>query len=309
MTTNTLDVLTAEQKTFYDRALLDRLLPELYFAKYGQKKRIPRREGRTINFRRFNALAPATTPLVEGVTPSGKALDISTVTATVKSYGDFIPISDELDLAAIDPVLMEAAEMLGEQAGQTIDIVVRDIVAAGTNVYYVGGGPARINVAAANVITGSDIRKIRRILARQNVKPYPGMGAYLAFVHPDVVFDIQSDAAWTNANQYAGSQRIFDGEIGKLYGVRFLETTHAPIFEGAGAAGIDVYGTIVCGADAYGVVDIAGSSKPEMIVKGLGSGGTADPLNQRATSGWKARATAARLQELAILRVESAVSA
>lgn len=307
MATQTYTGLSAQQRTFYDRTLLSRLLPKLVFLQYGQKKPMPKKKGDTAQFRRYNSLAAATTPLTEGVTPAGKSLSITTITATVDQFGDFIELSDLLDLMGIDDNATEALELLGEQAGLTMDTVVRDIVAAGTNVYYVGAATSRITVAAAHKIDGVTMRRVRQIMARNNISPVAG-NDYLAFIHPDVAYDIMGDSAWVDANKYAGSTKIFEGEIGKMYGVRYIETTLAPIFTGAGAAGIDVYGTIVIGKDAYGVPDIAGSSKPQTIIKQLGSEGSADPLDQRSSVGWKALFTAVRLQELAILRVESSAS-
>lgn len=310
--TQTLAGHPVENKTFYDRELLERLLPQLVYFQYGQKRSAPRKEGDTINFRRFNSLPPALTPLTEGVTPDGRALDISAITATVKQYGDYVTISDLIDLMGIDPILTETVGLLGEQAGLTLDLIVRDIVAAGTNVYYVGGHVDRGQITASDVLTGGTLRQIRRIMARNNVKPVSGAGAYIGFIHPDAIHDIQSDAGhgnWLEVTKYTTPERAFNGEVGKLYGIRMIETTLAPIYEGEGAGGADVYATIVIGANAYGVVDIAGSSKPETIIKPHGSAGTADPLDQRATAGWKALFTAVRLQELAILRVEHTVSA
>lgn len=303
------NAVTAQAQTFYDRTLLERLLPKLVFMQYGQKKTIPKREGATGNWRRFTSLTPATTPLVEGVTPAGSRPTVEQVTATIQGYGDYVYLTDLLDMAGIDDVATEMYEVLGEQAGETLDIVVRDVVAAGTNVFRIGGGPDRVNVAAGDIMDGATMRRARRIMARNNVKPIKGAGAYIGIVHPDVAFDIMGDAAWTNANQYAGSTKIFDGEIGKMHGVRYIESTLAPIFAGEGAAGIDVYGTIVIGEGAYGVPDIAGSSKPQTITKNLGSAGSADPLDQRSSTGWKAYLAAVRLNELCILRVESAVTA
>lgn len=300
--------LSAQQKTFYQRVLLERLLPKLVFMKYGQPKPVPKNEGATVNFRRFNSFTPTTTPLTEGVTPTGETITYGTVTATIQGYGKYVIITDQLDMMGIDDNITEATEALGENAGESLDMVVRDVVAAGTNVFYAGSAVSRDQVTASDILTGAMMRRVRQVMARNNVKPVKGAGAYLAFVHPDVAYDIMGDSAWTNANQYAGSQKIFDGEIGKLYGVRYIETTMAPIFVGEGAAGCDVYGTIVIGDGAYGVPDIAGSSKPEIIVKPLGSGGSEDPLNQRASVAWKAYLAAARLNELCILRVESAAS-
>jgi len=304
-----------QAQTFYDRTLLERLLPLLVFLKYGQKKPIPKNEGATGNWRRFTSLQPATTPLVEGVTPSGDKVVVEAVTATVKGYGNYTYLTDLLDMAGIDPVATETTELMGENAAETLDIVVRDVVAAGSYVYYAGNGfqdtresiiVSRTDVTENDILDGTTIRRARRIMARNNVKHISGAGAYIAFIHPDASFDITGDPAWVNANQYAGSQKIFDHELGKLHGIRFIETTMAPIFAGDG---IDVYGTIVIGANAYGVPDIAGSSKPRTIIKSLGSAGTGDPLDQRSSIGWKAYLATVRLDELCILRIEHAVSA
>jgi N4-gp56 family major capsid protein len=306
MAVQTYSGLTAEQKQYYDRTLLSRLVPNLVFLQHGQKKPIPKREGATVNFRRFNSLPVITEPLTEGVPPAGSSLDITTITATVQGYGDYVLLSDFLDMAGIDPVATETLEAQGEQAAVSLDTIVRNVVAAGTNVLY-AEGTARNQITSAGILTALLCRKARKIMARNNVKPY-AKNEYLAFIHPDAAYDLMGDPAWVNANQYAGSTQIFNGELGKLYGIRFIETTLAPIFVGAGSGGIDVYATLVIGRDAYVIPDIAGSSKPESIVKPLGSAGTADPLNQQSSVGWKAYLTAVRLQELAILRIEHAVS-
>ena len=244
MPNNTYSGVSYQAQTFYDKNLLKRLLPSLQFMKYGQKKPIPKNEGATVNYRRFTRLTPATTPLQEGVTPNGRLAAVEAVTATVQGYGDYIITTDLLDMAGIDPVVTEMTDVLGEQAGETLDEVVRDVVGAGTNVYYVGGGVARNTVAAANIFDGATARRIRRIMMRNNVKPLPGKGgaAFVAFIHPDAAYDIQGDAAWVNAKHYASPEAIENGEIGMLYGVRYIETTKAPVYDNAGVANIDVYG-------------------------------------------------------------------
>lgn len=305
--TTVLGGLSPEMKTYYDKKLLSRLVPNFVFGQFAQKRPIPKNGGKTIEFRQFTSLTPATTPLTEGVTPSGNALNVTNKTATVAQYGDFIEISDVLDLTAIDPVLDETADLLGEQAAETLDVIIRDILVAGTNVQYANGRTSRGTIASGDNLTVNEIRKAVRTMKRNKVKPLDG-GDYVAIVEPGATYDLQSDTKWEQAAQYAGSKQIFSGEIGRLYGVRFVETPLAKKFAGQGAAGIDVYCTLVLGKDAYGIVDVAGSGAVQNIIKPHGSGGTSDPLNQRATSGWKALFTAVRLEELAILRIEHAVS-
>lgn len=306
MNTQTYTGIPQEQKTFYDRALLKRLLPQLVWSKWGQKKSAPKREGDTINFRRFNSLPVALTPLTEGVTPDGNSLDVSAITAVVKQYGDYVTLSDKIDLTAIDPVITETTTLLGEQAGLTIDTLARDILVAGTTVQYAGDVAGRINVAAK--LTTDEVKKAVRTLRKNKVKPISG-GAYIGLIDAETEYDIMSDPLWVDVAKYSDKEKIYDGEVGKLFGVKFIRTDNPKVFTGEGAAGVDVHCTIIIGKDAYGICDIAGSSKPEIIVKPYGSAGTADPLNQRSTCGWKCMFTVKILQELAVLRIEHTVTA
>lgn len=296
-------------QTYYDKKLLARMIANFVHAQFGQKRPIPKMGGKTVDFRKFSSLAAATTPLTEGVTPAGNAITITNITATIQQYGDFIEVSDLLDLTAIDPVLDEMADVLGEQASDTLDQLVRDIIVAGTAVQYAAGRVSRVTVAAGDNLSVNEIRKAVRTLKRANAKPLDG-GDYVALVEPGAVYDLQGDTKWEATSQYAGSRQIFSGEMGRLYGVRFVETTNAKVFAGAGAAAIDVYATMILGKDAFGLVDIAGSSNVQNIIKPKGSSGTADPLNQRSTTGWKVEAfTAKILQQTAMVRIEHAVTA
>lgn len=304
LTTNT---LPSENKEFYDKTLLKRMLPTLLFANYGQKKPLSKNSGNTISFRKFNSLSTAETPLSEGVTPEGKNLSMSEIKATVKQYGDYVEISDLLDLVGIDPVLTETAELLGEQAGMTIDNIVRDIICSGTNVRYVGTStnPATSTDTVSGVMTSKEIQKAVRTLKNDNAKPFDGK-YYIGIIDPDISYDLQQDPLFLDVSKYNGGTQIIDGEIGKLGKVRFIETSNTKTKTQTN--GGTVHCAMIIGKDAYGIVDIDGSSKPEMIVKPHGSSGTSDPLNQRATSGWKALFTAKRLNELAMIRIECLTS-
>lgn len=306
------NALTAEQAEFYQRTMLERLLPELQMMKYGEKKNIPKRAGDTTSFRRLNSLAVSTTAITEGVTPDNVSLDIVKLNATVKQYGNWVEGTDWVDLTALDPIITETSELLGENAGESMDTIVRDIVAAGSNVVYAGGKTARNLVAAADKITRADILKIRKTLKQNKVKPIKlpdGSSGYLAFIHTDVATDLMQTQEWIDQNTYVNTKNRVDGMLGKMDGIYFLEYDNALKFAGAGATSADVYATIVIGKGAYGIPDIEGSSKPEIIVKDTGSAGTNDPLNQRWTAAWKSAFTALRLNELCIVRYECSASA
>ena len=304
-TINTYGSLTNEQKTFYERTLLKRLLPNLLFMKYGQKRNIPKNEGDKINFRRFNSLAAATTALTEGTTPTGATLDITKVEAQVQQYGNFVKITDKLDMVGIDPVLTETSQLLGENAAETMDLIVRDEVSAGTTVLYAGTAGTRDGITASDVMTSTLIRKAVRTLRKNNAKPVDGK-YFIGIVDPEVAYDLMNDSLWQDVSKYNGGEAIKSGEIGRLGGVRFFETTQVKVDNNTSS--VPIHLCMIIGKDAYGVVDVEGSAKPEMIVKQLGSAGTDDPLNQRASAGWKSMFCAKRLQELAMARIEVAAS-
>nr|DAW85333.1 MAG TPA: major capsid protein [Caudoviricetes sp.] len=306
LNTTTSAGMTAEMKTFYSKYLIENAKPALVYDQFGQKHNIPKNGGKTIEFRKYSPLPKATTPLTEGVTPAGKALTVSTVTATVKQYGDFVPLTDMLLLTAIDNNLVQALDLLGAQAGATLDTVTREILMGGTSVQYAEGQvTSRATLTAEHKLTVKAVRLAARFLKKQNAPKIDG--GYVAIIHPDIAYDIQDDPDWKEWNKYTTSDKMFQGEIGKIANVRFVETTEAKIFAKAGASNQDVYATLVLGANAYGTTNIEGGGL-ETIVKQLGSGGTEDPLNQRGTAGWKATKTAVRLVEQFMVRVETGSS-
>ena len=302
------DGLSQEMKTYYSDYLIDNAEPELVHDQFGQKQPIPKNRGKDIEFRKYDSLGKALKPLTEGVTPAGQTLTMNIVTAKVKQYGGFIELSDMLLLTAIDNNLVQATKLLGSQAGRTLDTITREVLNGGTNVLFARGKEgadvtARGSVGTGNKLTVDDVRRAVRILKIMNAPKIDG--CYVAIIHPDVAYDLMSDDEWKHPHQYQDTTNIYEGEIGKIAGVRFVETSEAKVFVGKGASGIDVYSTLVLGDNAYGVTDIEGGGL-EHIVKQLGSAGTADPLNQRATVGWKATKTAIRLVEQYMVRIESA---
>lgn len=306
-TTQTYANLTAEQKTFYDRTLLSRLLPNLTFLKYGQKRPMPKNEGDTINFRRFNSLAVPAASLTEGVTPDGTTLSITAVTATVAQEGNWVRVSDKISMVGIDPVLTETSALMGENAAKTLETRCADVIFKGTSQQYAGGAASASAIAAGKVVNSEEIKKAVRTLRNNNAEPLEG-GYYIGFCDPDVAYDLQNDSLWQDISKYNGAENIMKGEIGRIHGVRFILTTMCPTDATTATAGT-LHKTLIVGKDAYGVVDVDGSSKPEIIIKPTGSAGTEDPLNQRGSVGWKAMAVTVRLQELAMVCIQSMASA
>ena len=288
--------LSAEMKTFYDMTLIDEASAQLVHDQFGQKRPIPANGGKTIEFRKFSSLPKAMTAITEGVTPAGNKLNVSTITSTVAQYGDFIVQSDVLELTAIDNTIVEATKILGKQAGLTLDTVVRDVLAGATSVQYAGGAASRSALTADNKLTVDEIKQAVAFLRVQNAPTFGGY--YVAIIHPYAAYDLMSDPAWIEAHKYAQPENLYTGEIGKVAGVRFVESSEAKIFSGG------VFSTLVLGEGAYGVTEITGGGL-QTIVKQKGSAGTGDPLDQRSSVGWKAMKTAEILVPNYMVRIES----
>lgn len=388
--------LSPEMKTYYSDYLIDNAEPALVHDMFAQKVNIPAGNGKTIQFRKYDPLGKITSPIAEGVTPTGQTLNATTVNATVAQYGGYIEFSDMLLMTAIDNNLCAATKLLGSQAGRTLDTVTREVLVGGTNVQYADGrvsarhllvGGNKEDPSANHYLNVEAIRKAVRFLKKQNAEKING--SYIAIIHPDCAYDLMSDENWRYPHQYASPEEIFDGEIGKLEGVRFIETTEAKIFSPAsiclsstsltvteanngssnqykvleyvdvsaigkgvvynsnlyyigsasnqyvklytdksflnearfevspgakfysaesGFEGRDVYATLIFGDNAFGTTSIENGGL-EHIVKQLGSAGSSDPLNQRASVGWKASKASVRLVEAFMIRIETTSSA
>ena len=302
--TTLLEGLSAENKTFYDMTLLDEAQAALVHDQFAQKRPIPKNGGKTIEFRKFASLPKATTPLTEGVTPDGKSLNVTAITATVAQYGDYITQSDVLELTSIDNTIVEATKILGRQAGLTLDTITRNVLQSGTNVTYCpkSDGSEVTSRAGLDATCQLTVKVVQQVVAKLKGQNAPTInGKYVAIIHPYVAYSLMRDPEWIDAHKYAQPDNLFTGEIGEIAGVRFVETTEAKVYQGG------VFGTLIMGANAYGVTEITGGGL-QTIIKQKGSAGTADPLDQRSSIGWKAIKTAELLIPNYLVRVESKVA-
>ena len=304
--------LTAEMKTFYEKTLLEAARPSLVHQQFGKKVSIPARNGRTVEFRKFSSLKKALTPLTEGVTPDGDTLNVEPVVAACYQYGNYVTLSDLLELEAIDPIIANTTKEIGENAALTLDTVTRNELQAGTNVMYAPNSQgvvpsSRADITSDNKVTSKVVLKATTKMRKNNVPTIDG--DYVWIIHPSVEEDVMSDEKWIEVQKYTDNvKKVYSGEIGRLYNMRFVRTTEAKIYQaGTELAPNAVYGNLVLGKDGYGVVDVAGGI--EVIVKQKGSAGSNDPLNQRSTIGWKINGFCAKiLQQERVLRVESGSS-
>jgi len=315
---NTTGTMTNEMKTFYEKRLIDQAEPRLVHDQFADYYPVPQNGGKTIEFRKYDSLPKADTPLTEGVTPNGQTLNVTTITSDLHQYGGWTPLTDVLQMTAIDNTIVETLSLIGSQAGRTLDTVTREKLAAGTNVMYQPtpsstgetAVTSRAGLTAKNVLTVKEVFRVAAALKAANAKPING--DFVAIIHPYVAYDLMMEAGdqWIDIQKYQHPENIYNGEIGKIGGVRFVQTTEAKIWKGTAdkcADGVAVFGTLFIAANAYGKTSVNGGGL-ETIVKQKGSGGTSDPLDQRSTIGWKAVKTAEILTEEYMIRVESGSS-
>ena len=245
----TQDSLSPEMKTFYDMALIDEASANLVHDQFGQKRPIPSGSGKTIEFRKFAPLDKALTPLTEGVTPDGNSLTVTSMTATVAQYGDYITQSDVLELTALDNTILEATKLLGRQAGLTLDTVTRNVLQSGTNVSFASkwSGTTEVPVTARKDLDKTAVLKVdtvQQVVAKMRACNAPTInGKYVAIIHPYVAYDLMRDPEWIDSHKYAQPVNLYEGEIGEIGGVRFVQSTEAKIYNGE---------NIVLGQDASG---------------------------------------------------------
>lgn len=323
-------------QNYYDRVALAQAIPFLPFRKWGQKKPLPKNNGKIIEFRRWGLLSPATTALTEGITPTGNALTYETLQATVAQYGDWIPITDQVQDLSIDPVLTEVVQALGEQEGETLAILSRNNLLSGTNVNYANAVAGRSSVVAKVSAADYDkiIRKLKMKMAKRHteiimpsvkVATQPIRAAYIAIVSPYTVTDLEQQlgaSGYVSREKYSQGDAL-EGEVGSYKEIRFVESTHAMVYEDAGgnvASGCksttgtksDVYVDLIFGKQAYGETMVGSKGTHHVIIKTHGdndTNDTSDPLNQRGTAGWKNYYTSMILNDDWIVRYEHAVSA
>lgn len=245
------------------------------------------------------------TALTEGTDPTPAGLSASLVSATISQYGNFEQVTDILSLTAIDNTIAAAVDILGKEAALTIDTLIRNVVTAGTSIYYASGVADRTSLIPTNVATVKDIRYVVKKLKGANAKPMSGKGAFMATIHPDVAYDLEGDTNWMYIVQYttAGVERIYNGEVGKLYGAKFLETTQTPVLTNSGSAGTEVYQSTFFGEQAFGVSELQG------LTTYVDNPSPRSALRLYGDVGWKAGFCAKILNDNFMYSLESAATA
>lgn len=316
-TTNT---LSGEMKTFYDTELLENARVEAYYGQFAKKQRLPKNHGTTMEWRKWNTFANAS-KLQEGVIPTGQKFGMSSKTATIDQYGTFAAITDVLEFHAYDNTILGATEEMGASASKTQETLIRDSLLTNTNVLYcdnitlatgaVASTPTscatmEASATVMSMLTPLMVAKAVRIMKMNRVPTINGK--YYCVVSPSVAYDLRSSKDWIEAHKYAATTEIFNGEIGELHGVRFIENVFAPILGGdtyKNKAESATYASYMFGKDAFGIIDSEGGNLETIIKSREEVGG---PLNQFSTVGYKFEFGATVLYTERVLRIMSCSS-
>lgn len=287
-----------------NRYVLGNAKEKLVFNQLGQQVKIPKGKGKSIVWDKCEPLPVSTTALTEGVTPEGTELTVTRITAEPRQYGRYIATTDEFDFYKADPTpeVLKIAKKLSDNSAETFDVLTLAVLKAGTNVQYAGGKTSVSQITKDDVFSIKEVRKAVRTLAKNKGEALEG-GTYVCVVDADLAYNLQGDQAWVDVKNY-DPKDMYSGEIGKLYGVRFVMTTQDLSVDGA-SDGVDAHCAYFFAKDAYGSTSEKGNI--ETIWKNKGSGGTADPLEQRSTAGWKGHHVAKILTEGWMVRCICAV--
>lgn len=322
-------------QTYFDKLLLSRAEYYNFHSRWATQKSLKQKQGKNIILRRYAHLNPMIAALTEGLPPDGKVPTLTDYTAVLSQYGDFIAVTDFAEMTATDPIMNEFYEILGEQAGYSVDIIYRDVAVAGTGNVIYSNGTAR--TAVTTIMDNNDMDRMIRSLgangakmaikgsevASANSNMYPVMPGYPCVIHPFVYNDIQNLSGFRSVETYKAGGGAMEGEVGRYRNLVFFVAADPDslgggakkITSGGGASvsvdnggtNANVYLSPVFGRDGFTIVPLDGTST-RTITKDRETGGPSNPLNQVGTMGWITTLTSLRTNENWLGRFETAAS-
>jgi N4-gp56 family major capsid protein len=304
MATSTTTTNAANLHLYYEKKLLSVLEPRLVLMPLGKKQRLPKGNGKQVKWLRYSAIAGSTSPLTEGTPPSEISFSTSNVTADIVQYGQYAKVSDLLSDTAIDPVLENLSERFGIAASKTIEELIVSELANNCANQNVANAVNFAAITASDVLTHKEL--IEAMISQKSafIGPHES-GDYVVVLHPRAEYDLLSDSqagSWLDIQKYTDNRPLMNGEIGRMYGMRFLVSDKMLTSVGTGSGGIDVCQSFVIGEEAFGVVELNGDAM-KMFIKRHGSAGANDPLDQFATVGYKIHGFASKYLDAGSKRV------
>lgn len=308
--TSTADLPPAVRE-YYDRLLLMTARPALIHQRFAQRRSLPRKEGDTIVFRRYARLATATVALSDGITPPGAQLSVTDIKARMDWYGNFVIVTDQVTLTVEDRVLNESSRLLALNMGETLDEVTRDVLASTSSVLNCSNGstagpPTELTKADIDAtikqLLGNDAEMISEVIpATDGIGTSPVRPSFWGYIHTDLLDDLEAVNGFLSSAQYPNQNQVFPEEWGSTGNVRWL---YSSIASRDSSGAFPIYRNFILGREAYGAINMEAESG-EFYVEPLGSSGSADPLHQRATVGFKSPYVARILNDAFMVNLQS----
>lgn len=302
MTVQTTTGLSPEMSTYYEKVFLARAEYEYIFNQGAQMRDMPANEGKVVYFTRHTPLATATTALTEGVNPSEVNLTATTVSATLAEYGNTVRISRFLALTSIDANNKEKIEVVGQNMGETLDELTRNELFTGATVQFAGGKAALTAVAASDVLSVNEIRKAVRTLKKNKARRYQDpVAPWLGKIGPDTSYDLTADTTFINADIYDNqAEKLYNGEIGKILGVRFLESPN----QRSEASTVTVFSNFIHGSDAFGCINLTGDG-PQLYIIPHTNIDSGNPAGRFSLVSWAANYVCKTLNSAWLINVKT----
>lgn len=301
---STTTTLTNLMAIYYDKVFLDRAKLMLVYDVGAQVKPVPGNSGKTVYWNRFAPLAVATTPLTEAAVPTAVDMTSNIISATIAEYGSYVKVGSLFEMTSIDVNLKEHVEVMGQNAGETVDTLIKNVLNGGGTTQLAGGKSNITAVAATDILNGAEVRKSRRTLMVNKAQQFEN-ALFKAIVPTSAAYDLMGNSEWLNARQYVDPANILNGQLGKLYGVEFFETNN----EQTTASTVTVYTTFVFGKNAYGTVALGSAPGKRIYVKTPGPSDTSNPVDTWSTVGWKDQFAAQVLNSTWLIEVKTGVTA
>lgn len=269
---NAQNLANTHLRQVYSKEIEFKAMPILRFLQFAkQKTELGVEPGLSISMMTYNNLKTGG-KLTEGVRMTTQALSSSLKQITVGERGNAVSVSELALKTSFTDILADATTLLGRDMGLTLDLELRDTVIGGvTNTIYGRAGKtaakiaSRKEITADNILSVATIKDAVEILATANAPKFEG-NYYVAFVHPHQSRTLRDDTDWVEASKYGAPEQLFNGEIGRIDDVRFIETTIMPNGSAAqddpafvaeltattSEAVVDVYQAVLFGEDTYG---------------------------------------------------------
>jgi len=283
--------LTAPMQIYYDRLFLERAKYELRHDFGAQVRNVPMNSGKTVYFTRFTPLAIITTALSEASNPSAVDMTASTISAALADYGTYTTVGSLYSMTSIEVGLAEHVSVHGQNAGESIDQLIRAELVSGATNKLVSTSTAVSTIHTSDTLTGLEIRRVVRDLKNNRARKFDG-GLFRGIIGPSTAMDLMGNSEWLDAHRYTTSDAIERGVVGKLHGVEFVETNNQHYvltggFSTSASNVANVYSNFFFGQNAYGVINLGSITAPKIYVKNPGPNSTSNPLDQFSTVGWK----------------------